>query len=216
MRPGLPVYDGFIPNVHVADHILWPPHDPLWLAIGATGAYVAAALVGVAFGRTAVLADWVREGDPGAVAPDIVHQALMTARTRLSVVAPPEHFDEWNNVGLAQAIRQMPSEIHQGGKSSRGRDILRRDLGRLVREVPAFRVDSSARWTLGALAAGYARRPGKEEPERGFHRTLMEAVESCLGLMSLGIGEDDEGPNWAWTARGQRYRRYSTAFERTN
>lgn len=215
MRPGLPVYDGFVPTLHVADHVIWPPGEPLWLALGATGAYVTGALIGASFGRVAVIADWLREGDPGAVAPDLVREALMTARTRVNIIAGPEHFNEWNNVGLAQAVRHIPAEIRQGGSAARGRETLRRDLDRLVRDIPAFRVDASARWTLAALAAGYARKPGKPEPEPGFHRTLMEAIESCLGLMSLGLADEDSA-NFAFTARGQRYRRYASAFERLN
>ena len=214
LRPGLPVYDGFNVAQHVADSILWPAGEPLWLALGSDGAYVTGVLVGCAFGRIAVLYDFLREGDPGVVAADIVREALMRARQRVNIVAGPEHFQEWSNVGLCQAVRRIPADIRQGGNLDRGRDHLRRQLGLLVRDIPAFRVDSGARWTLSALAVGYAKKPGKPDPEPGIYRTLMESLESLLGLMALG-NTDDTAP-WSYTGDGRRYRRYATAFERVH
>ena len=71
--------------------------------------------------------------------------------------------------------------------------------------------ESSARWTLAAISAGYAQKPDKREPEPGIHRTLMEGVESALALMAMGLARDDDA-TLSYTASGQRYRRYQSAF----
>jgi len=79
----------------------------------------------------------------------------------------------------------------------------------MTKVAPAVQVASNARWTLAAISAGYAQKPGKNEPEPGVHRTLMEGLEATLGLLVLGLADDLA--NWSYTADGRRYRRYSSA-----
>jgi len=104
----------------------------------------------------------------------------------------------------------MPAQVAQGANPEKGRAYLRDKLGRVVRGgMPAFQVDSRARRTLAAISAGYARKFGKPDPEPAIHRTLMEGIESALGLVALGLADDNA--NWSYTADGRRYRRYGLA-----
>ena len=52
----------------------------------------------------------------------------------------------------------------------------------------------------------------KNEPEPGIHRTLVEGLESALGLMALHLADNDNVV-WSYTQDGRRYRRYASAFE---
>lgn len=211
LRPGIPVYDDFLPSVHVADRIFWPKGEPLYLAMNATAGYCTAALIGHANGKTVIIRDWISEGDPGWSAPRIVAAAGLAAGGRVGVTLPAAHFDQWHNVGLVQAITRIPCAVRQGAGCDRGRDFLRRQLAQLSRDVPAFRVAADARWTLAALGAAYARKPGRAEPEAGFHRTLMEGIEATLALCAQGIADDDV--SWSFTADGRRYRKYGTGYD---
>jgi hypothetical protein len=212
MRPGIPVYDGLVPAEHIAERIINDTNDSLWLAVNATGAHTAAVLIQPSGGRLSILADWVREGDPGATVQDIIREASLESRAWLRVAAPLPHFDQWNNFGLVQALKAIPIEVTRGGDVQRGRDHLRKEMGRLTRGTPAFRIDSRARWTLNALAGGYARRPGANEPEPGVYRTLMEGVESFLGMMNRPTENETPGPGHAFTPDGRMYRKYSTGY----
>jgi hypothetical protein len=158
------------------------------------------------------LRDWIREGDPALGAVEIVREANMFARSQIEIVAHPEHFDEWRNVGLRQALRAIPVVPGQGVDPAKGRAYLRKELERMTRTAPAVQVDAGARWTLAALSAGYAQKPGKNEPEPGIHRTLVEGLESALGLMALHLADNDNVA-WSYTQDGRRYRRYASAFD---
>jgi hypothetical protein len=112
---------------------------------------------------------------------------------------------------LQQALRRLPAEIRQGGSADRGRDFLRRQLAHFSRDVAALRIAADARWTLAAISCGYARKPGKPEPESGVYRVLMEGIEATLALCASGILEGEI--RWSFTADGRRYRQYSSAGE---
>jgi len=209
LRPGIPVYDSFDPNQHVADRVFWNRNEPVYLAMHATGAYTTAVMLQAAFGRTLIIGDWIREGDPAVSGPQVVREAAMFAKGRVEIVLHPQHFDDWRNVGLRQAIRALPADLGKGVDPARGRAHLRKELERMTKVAPAVQVASNARWTLAAISAGYAQKPGKNEPEPGIHRTLMEGLEATLGLLVLGLADDNA--NWSYTADGRRYRRYSSA-----
>jgi hypothetical protein len=212
LRPGIPVYENFDPGQHVAERLLWQRDQPVYLAMHATGAYTTGVLYQPAYGRTLILHDWISEGDPGVSALEIVRQAGAYARARVEIVLHPQHFEVWRNVGLAQAVRAIPADISKGSEPTKGRAYLRKELERMTRMAPVVQVDASARWTLAALSAGYAQKPGKTEPEPGIHRSLMEGLEAGLGLMALGL-TDNDNVAWSYTQDGRRYRRYASAFD---
>lgn len=217
MRPGLPVYEGFTLG-HVAETALAYRQSPFYLAFNASRSLTVAALVQYAQGRLTILADYVREGEPATTVKDIVREASLVCRAQVKPVCGPQHWEQYNNVGLVQSLRKIPIEVDRGTVPGRGREFLRDELGQLTRGEPSVQIGRAAATTLNALAGGYCRMPGRDgrlsvDPDEGIYRTLMEGIESCLGTMAMMAGVDED-TNVAYTASGVRYRRYATAHGR--
>lgn len=234
MRPGLPVYENFAPE-HITEAPEYDRARPLTLVANATGALLAAMLVQFHGDRLVVLADWILEGRPAELALRVWQEAataadsarvltthswddiLKGAAPQYTVrrlppvwVMPPRHGDTWMNVGLLQAARHIPAETRLGGKEITGRSRLSEMLSVRVRGMPAVLVAGSATWTLRALAGGYARGMAqgrlKDEPEPGPYRTLMEGLESFLGLLRLQDDAEEANLNYRVDPRsGRRY-----------
>lgn len=212
MRPGQPVYEDFT-VVNVADEIDEPNSQP-WLALNATGALVTACLLYFSDGRLTLLADWVREGDPGAVLKTIVQEANLEAGRIVRLCAGPEHFDKFHNVGLTQAARRIPMDIRKGLSADAGRSEIRALLRRQSRGRPALCVGSRSRWSLNGFSGGYARGVDRygvlaEQAESSEYRVLFEGIESWAGILRLG-GEELSGSeigdkHYAESADGRRY-----------
>jgi hypothetical protein len=183
---------------------------PCYIAANATRTMLSGVLVQLEGGRLAVVADWLFEGDPGETVELLLRSASMRAGRGLVVVLGPEHFNEWHNVGLAQALRRFNVEVRTGGQLDGGRGFIRRELGRVVGGEPAVSVGEDAAWTLRAFSGGYCRefRGGLIEGEArpGRYRLLMEGLESLAGLVAWGLAEEETPVNWAWDAQGRRYR----------
>src|SRR6185437_6104588 len=206
---GVPMYEDFTME-HAAEDLAPVGGRPMWLCLNATGAMVTAVLLQAVDGAIRVHADWVREGEPAAVALDIVKEAnLEVPRGGARLVAGPQHFDRYSNVGLVQACRRLPAEVQRGAVPEAGRNECRTLLRKMSRGMPAFLVSSRARWTLNGLAGGYARAWSKaqlmEYPEDGTYRLLCEGLESFLGMMhSVGDELGDSRAN-ATAADGRRF-----------
>jgi hypothetical protein len=216
LRPGIPVYGDFNPNVHVADRVFRMAGEPFFLAMNSDRRVTVGARMQVTANRTMVMGDWVREGAPAIAAPEIVRAAaLFAAGPPLEIKMPPSHADTWNNVGLLQAVKSCaPTQVGIGLDPRKGREYLRKKLNEMPRGPAAaasVQIDSGARYTLAAIAAGYAQPHGKPEPEPGVHRLLMEAVESVLALCAAGLGHSEAV--YSYTADGRRYMRYATAAD---
>jgi hypothetical protein len=209
LRPGQPVYDNF-GALHVEEDLPALAVALSFLAVNSDGRCTTAVLLQLRDGQLRVLADWVREGEPGASLGGILKEAGVVAGGRVRAYAPPEHFGSYDTIGMRAAARSIPVELHRGGGVSAGREELRGLLARTVKTRPALAVASSARWTLNALAGGYAREITKggiltDEPVMGPYRVLMEGVESFASLMKSSIMNEDDPPNYAWTPEGRRY-----------
>ena len=217
LRPGAPIYDGFGQD-HIADTVLFDRAQPLWLACNATRGLVTAVALQYAMGRTRILADWAIESDAGEAVPLLLREIGMAFRAAPTACCGGQHFEQYMNTGLVQALRRVPLEVERGAEVSRGREMLRGELGRLVRDLPAVQIARRAALTLNALAGGYSRAVAKggglgEDAEPGIYRVLMEGVEACLGRLATAT-EIDENANWAQTADGRRYKRYGNATQR--
>lgn len=197
MRPGAPVYDDFGAR-HVLEDLRPLPGRPVWLCLNATSTLTTGILLQVLDGSVRVFADYLREGDPAEHVRDIIAAANIDAGGRLRVAAGPKHFDTYNNVGMAQAIRKIPMEITPGVAPDRARSFIRSLLQRERQGMPMLLVSSEARWTTNALAGGYSRVLLKggilaDYAEEGAYRVLIEGLESYLGLMELGRSTDEDG-----------------------
>jgi len=89
-----------------------------------------------------------------------------------------------------------------------GRAELRALLQQQTRGLAAVQVSRTARWTLNAFAAGYARavtRQGvvSEEPNDGLYRVLMEGLESFIATAQVA-GEEDRDRRYAIGSDGRR------------
>lgn len=209
LRPGQPIYDGFS-VLNVAEEIFKLPRQPMFLAINATSMYTTAVLVQVNDGVFNVIWDAVREGDPGAVLPGVLADAGLEAGQKPRAYASPEHFGNYDTVGLRGAARKIPIALSQGGLGLDGRDEIRALLRRQIRSGPGLRVSQRARWVLNAFAGGYCKDVLKngqlsEFATEGPYRTLMEGLESFASLLKMGHIGDEQPINWATTSDGRRY-----------
>lgn len=209
LRPGAPVHEHFN-HRHVFDGLRKVYGASPWLAVNATGNLLCAALVQFHEGVLYVLADWVREGNASEHLRDVAAAAQMEAGRRVTLVAPPAHFDHYNNVGLIQAAGRIPLETQRAAPPGVGNPILSQMFQREVRGFPMVRVSSAARWTLNGLSGGYCRgiKNGVITPsaEDGPYKVLLEAIEGFAGLTDAGsLFGEDEDMNYAVTPNGHRY-----------
>src|SRR4029453_13747904 len=156
LRPGQPVHDGFS-GLNVGEEIFKLPRQPGYLSINATPMFTTAVMVQLNDGAFNVIWDAVREGDPGAVLSAIVADAGLEAGQRPKLYAPPEHFGNYDTVGLRGAVRKIPADLSQSGLGLDGRDEFPALFRRTIRSLPALRISSRARWTLNGFAGGYCK-----------------------------------------------------------
>ena len=210
MRPGAPIYEDF-GGRHVAENLRPSPQATMYLAMNATGNCVTGVLVQYALGIIRVFGDWVLEGDVATNAGEVLSLASLHGNGRVAVIGGPLHFDQYNNVGLRQALNRIPADMTRGGGCEEGRAVLRSHLQREVRGMPALQVDGAATWTLNGFAGGYARSVGRNgvisnAADEGPYRVLMEGLESFASVLRSGyLSDDDEPANFAYTPSGQRY-----------
>ena len=209
LRPGQPIYDGFSFQ-NISEEIYKLPRQPVFLAVNATQMYTTAVLVQMVDGALHVLWDAVREGDPGAVLGALVADAGLEAGQRPRLYASPEHFGNYDTVGLRGSARKVPVDLSQGGLGLDGRDEIRGLLRRTIKSLPALRVSQRARWTLNGFSGGYCKSVGKngvlsEFPDPGPYETLFAGLESFASLLKFGNMHEDQPVNWATTSDGRRY-----------
>jgi hypothetical protein len=210
MRPGAPYYDDFSAR-HASEDLGLTGSAPVWLCLNATNALVTAQLTQLFDGGVRIVADWVREGDPGSVVSDIIQAANLEAGRIVRPICAPSHWDKFHNVGLVQAVKAIPMEMRRGAAPETGRPHIRSALRREIRGQPALKVAFGARWTLNAFAGGYTRALLKggflaDHAEEGPYRVLMEGLEAFAGLLSMPSQEDEEdATRYAWTPDGRRY-----------
>src|SRR5262249_30683215 len=151
-----------------------------------------------------VLADWIREGEPGATVADLLRDARLQIGKPLLLRAGPQHFERYDGVGLRGAVARVPAELRPGGSADVGRAELRTLLQRQIRGEPALRVSSEAAWTLKAFAAGHARSPVKLATiGEDIYRLLIEALESVVATGQI-VSEPDR-VRYAVGPDGRRY-----------
>lgn len=210
MRPGSPYYDSFGVK-HIGAELTPSRNATPFLVVNATRSITAAALVQMADGWLRVYADWMREGDATERLSDILKEAQLEAGRTPRLIAPVDHWDKYNNVGLVQAAGKIPIEIRRGANPDAGRSEIRKLMERDVRGQIAFLVDDSARWTLNGLAGGYCRGVDKngvtaEDPQDNHYSVLFKALEAFAALMKVGSTDDGNGDiQYATTPSGARY-----------
>ena len=210
MRPGAPIYDDFGLK-HIIENMSPLSGSPVWLAMNATHSVVTAILLQVINGKIRIYADYVREGDPITCLDDIISLAMLDAGAGLRCIAGPKHFDQYNNVGLRQALKRARIDLQRGSAPEQGRPYLTSLLQREKQNVPMLAVSDGATWTLNGFSGGYARgllKQGQlaDYAEEGEYRVLMEGLESFAGRLAAGNSDgQDTRRNYDTTADGKRY-----------
>jgi len=162
---------------------------------------------------TYVLADWIREGDPGQCLADIISEAALVASvpaSQIKLTAQPMHHTGHDAIGLLGATRKAHGILRRGGEPVDGRGEVRRQLSTRSMGLPCFLIDSTATWTLRALAGGFARSitdDGRitDNPVDNVYRTLIEGLEAFAALLRTTALEPDAGLRYAVAADGRQY-----------
>jgi len=205
LRPGIPMFDGF-GAVNINEDIPVAQRHPAYLCVNATNSITTAMVVQVYDGMLSVLADFVREGDPGAVLADLIREASVFARKNFTLVAPTRHFQQYDQTGLVGVAKRIPVSINRGGVEVKGRAEIRDMMRKLSHGRPAFRVSTLASWTLRALSGGYAREIGHDHAVEGVYKVLCEGLECFAATLSSGLHDtENEGIRYATTSDGRRY-----------
>lgn len=215
MRPGVPVYDTFgSQHIHEGEMALVGNalEAPAWLAVNASQAHTTAVLLQYHDRVLRIVADWVKEGDPGASLSAIIGEAGLEGGRAPRVIAGLSHFGFFDTIGMRAAAKKVPVELRRGGDPALGRQEIRAALTRMQRGSPCVLISTRARWTLNGFTSGYARMVGKggvlnEEATENVYRTLIEGVEAFASLIRAGVAADgsDSERHYATTAGGQKY-----------
>lgn len=210
MRPGRPVYEDFS-HVNIMESLKPYGDSPLWLILHGDRSSLTGVLAQYGNSSLRILWDKVMEGEPAERAKDMIEAGQMLY-PGIKLIVPPLHSDQWRNIGLKQAIQRMNREVAKGGEYDRGRETIRKLLKESVQGFPAMRISTDARWTLNALAGGYARKINPDmslslDPQDGPYRLIMESVESLMAnVSSIDRQQDDSNVNYSYTKDGRRYR----------
>ena len=187
MRPGQPVYEDFA-RAHVAEELAAHADAPVFLCLNATQSLTTAVACQFVGKALYILADWVREGDPGAVVAELVRDAALAVGHQLRLVAPSSHFRNYDTVGLPGAVRRLPADLRCGGDILRGRAELRVLLQQQTRGLPALQVSRTLLWSLPLLHSRNSQRATTQTSQRAdatHGGELFLVDESCAAPQSL-------------------------------
>ena len=210
MRPGAPIYDDFGMR-HVGEDLRPTSAGPMWLCLNAAGGYVTGLLVQSTGGVIRIYGDLVREGEAGAVLGGLISDAQLECGRTVRLVCGPRHKDPYNNVGLIQAAKRLQQEVRVAVAPEKGRGALHALFQREKAGMPMIMVSDAARWTLNAFAGGYSRVLLKQGmladyAEEGLYRTLVEGLESFVGLTETGQTDDAASDlNYQYASNGRKY-----------
>lgn len=211
MRGGVPVYEDFGAE-HVGPGLRANPRDKSYLALNATESLVTAVLLQQRDGMVRIYKDWVREGKAEVALEGVLKDASLEAGNELVCIAAPSHFNRFHHVGLVETARRLGVEVRPGTTPDRGETEIRNLLKRRARGLAAFQCGDAATMTANAFAGGCRKTvlPSgmlAPEAERGVYRTLMEGLESLIGLQALGALDEDgvNEPRYATDAGGRTY-----------
>ena len=211
MRPGAAIYDDFGAR-NVTENMTLSQGTPIYLAMNATSNMTSGAIVQYRDGVMKIFADWVLEGEVAVNAPEIVSMARLYGGSGLRLVGGVLHFDQYNNVGLRQALARLPADLARGGIVDSGRAFIRAALQKETRGAAALQVGEDARWSLNGFAGGYARAINAKSgvingyAEEGPYRVLMEGIEAFASLLYAGaLVDESEEKHYDYTPNGARY-----------
>lgn len=177
MKSGIPVYEDAYEK-HIADDLALRP-GPIMLAVN-SGAYGSTAVLFQYKGLVlTILQSWADSGDAGQVLPAVMEEAKLYAGRPVTVITPPEHFEDRNSLGLRAACRGL-CELRRGGDTIKGREVIRNLFRSETQGCPRILLGPQATWARRAFFGGYSRPDGRSSPNPGLYATMIEGIESAM------------------------------------
>lgn len=185
MRAGRPVYEDFA-GEHITSILEVHPSMPRWLVMSSRPAITGAVLLQYAQGAIRIYRDWVLDRPPVEAFPVILREAIMVGEGPIKLAAPLEQFDTYMNNGLPAAAARDNITVTRTALAAKSEGKLKSWLTKREHGEVAFLVAQDARWTINALARGYARKLEKhgalaDFPADNQYRVIAEAIESFVG-----------------------------------
>lgn len=168
--------------------------NALALCFNANGGETTAALVSIEGERLVVVADWISPIPPAQAVPDIMQLVRASfPYARVNAWLPAEVMDQADRMPLLAALRAQKLPAQRGAYASMARGCLSPLIRTESKGKRLLLVDSLARHTMNAFAAGYnfpMSKSGQQapEPERGPHRTLVEGIEAAAFVICSSAG----------------------------
>lgn len=210
MRPGQLMFPAFGLS-NIMEGLEPAKRVPFYLALNASKLCTTGVLLQFDHdGCVRIIADWVTEDPPGAALRHIIQSANLEAGGKVKLVAGPQHWEDYENVGLRAAASKIPVEINRGGLPFKGREELRSLLSRQPAGRIPLQVSTNATWSLRALNGGYARDYDKKGDLNEFavdnqYKVLMEGVESLLAITAIAQRDDDREQRVGYSRDGRPY-----------
>ena len=204
MKPGIPVYENFAQE-NVFDPVFVEASGTPFLILGSDGNSTAGVLVRSKQGFIYVTHDWLEAGNCGDIIEGIAQDVRALIGGRPTCYAGPQHFQQYDNIGLRAAARSCGLNLLQGGSLIQGREELRRLIQLIRGQTPMFRVSKDATWTVRALSGGYARMPDKKEIKEGGYKVIGEALETFAAVLAMGDFDGEQNLIYATTRDGRRF-----------
>jgi hypothetical protein len=207
------VYEDFS-LAHIAPEMTPHGNQPVWLVVNAMPNFTTAMLVQYINGALRVFGDWVKDGTPDDALQRVIPEAIQIANgASIKYFAPGEQFDQFNNFGLSRAFNRRKVTASAGPLADRCLGSLAHLLRTRLSAQSAFLVANNAKWTMNALAGGYAYsldRAGvlSQHPEPGYYATMLRGLESFARWLTVGAPhgtESENAINYETTADGRRY-----------
>lgn len=198
MHPGEPVYQNFVPDEAIYPALLeeYQRNRKVLYALNATATETAGAVLASFRGKLAVLADTVVEGSPVSTGPECLSLLRDQVLRQGDVVIPQHHGGRFNTLGFRAALYHTGEQAGLGGDAVRARPLLQKRI-----DSKQLLISDAAKWTLRALTGGYAYEPNAREPKKNSYRTLMEAIEAAIPILTY---DDTRDRNYAIDKRSGR------------
>jgi hypothetical protein len=211
MRAGRPVYEDFTHD-HIAPVLEMTYTSPKWLVVSARPSLTTAALLQYINGTIKIYHDWVQNRPAQEALPDILREAIMLAGGQVKVATPYEQYDKYNNSGIPAAAKRLGIQVTRVTVAAKSEGILKEWLTKRAHGEPILLVADEARWTINALARGYARKLERDGglaqlPTDNQYKVLMEAIESFMDWFNQASKyiDNELQVRYAYTQSGQRY-----------
>ncbi len=204
LKPGVPIYENFAQE-NVFDPLLVEAKGTPFLLLNSDTRSTAGILVRSKSGVVQVVADFLESGDPGNIVEGIAQSVRALIGGKPICYAGPQHFQQYDNIGLRAAARACGLNLLQGGALIQGREELRRLIQLIRGQTPMFRVSKDATWTLRALSGGYARMPDKKEVKEGGYKIVGEALETFCAVLAMGGMDNDQDLRYSVARDGRKF-----------